>query len=135
LTVILAIFALYLVDFSINAVQALDRALIVDTLPSSQQASGNAWAAGMLGFGSVFGFLLYCPTLFSQFEWVLMLFIYDLSGAVSLPTIFPFFGTTELEILSVLVSFFLLSGQLLMAICVKERVLLESNDDVSDTHT
>lgn len=37
-------------------VQAVDRALLVDTLPSSSQPAGNAWAARMLGAGSVVGF-------------------------------------------------------------------------------
>ena len=58
MTVILAVLAIYLVDFSINAVQALDRALLVDTLPPSLQPTGNAWAAGMLGFGAVVGFFM-----------------------------------------------------------------------------
>jgi hypothetical protein len=70
-----------LIDFSINAgeynageyysqlfedinilmdvvVQPLDRALLVDTLPSSEQASGNAWAGHMLGVGGVIGFFM-----------------------------------------------------------------------------
>ena len=34
-------------------VQAVDRALLVDTLPPSCQVSGNAWAASMSGVGSV----------------------------------------------------------------------------------
>jgi hypothetical protein len=38
--------------------QAVDRALLVDTLPGSEQAKGNAWAAIMLGIGSVGGFFL-----------------------------------------------------------------------------
>jgi solute carrier family 45 protein 1/2/4 len=39
-------------------VQAVDRALLVDTLPRADQAKGNAWAAIMLGIGSVGGFFL-----------------------------------------------------------------------------
>ena len=37
---------------------AVDRALIVDTIPSSEQASGNAWAGRMLGIGGLFGFFV-----------------------------------------------------------------------------
>ena len=37
---------------------AVDRALIVDTIPSSEQASGNAWAGRMLGIGGVVGFFV-----------------------------------------------------------------------------
>lgn len=39
-------------------VQAVDRALLVDILPRAEQAKGNAWAAIMLGIGSVGGFFL-----------------------------------------------------------------------------
>lgn len=76
LTIWLAIFALFSIDFSINAgtmhvlsaelavlppitpVQAVDRALLVDILPTSQQPDGNAWAARMLGVGSVAGYFV-----------------------------------------------------------------------------
>lgn len=43
---------------NVSAVQAADRALIVDTLPFSQQPDGSAWAARMQGFGSVLGFFM-----------------------------------------------------------------------------
>lgn len=57
-TILLAVVALYGIDFSINAVQAVDRALIVDTIPASHQPDANAWAARMLGIGSVVGFFM-----------------------------------------------------------------------------
>lgn len=75
----LAVLAIYFIDFPINAgtasscltpqptltppraVQAVDRALLVDTLPTDEQAQGNAWAAQMLGIGSVVGFFVYVP--------------------------------------------------------------------------
>lgn len=47
-------------------VQAVDRALLVDTIPSETQAAGNAWAARMLGVGSVVGFFVYVQTLTSR---------------------------------------------------------------------
>ncbi|KAG6827803.1 hypothetical protein H0H92_010409 [Tricholoma furcatifolium] len=106
LTIILAVLAIYLIDFSINAVTAMDRALVVDTLPPAAQASGNAWAARMLGIGSVVGFFV---------------------GTIPLPSMFPFLGTTELEVLSVIVSVLLLAGHTVMAIFVKERILLKDH--------
>jgi solute carrier family 45 protein 1/2/4 len=45
LTIWLAVLAVYALDFAINAVQATDRALIVDILPISQQEEANAWVA------------------------------------------------------------------------------------------
>ncbi|PFH53502.1 hypothetical protein AMATHDRAFT_54630 [Amanita thiersii Skay4041] len=106
LTIWLAVFAIYLIDFSINAVQAVDRALLVDTLPPFVQPAGNAWAARMLGIGSVIGFFV---------------------GNINLPTILPFLGQTQLEVLTVIVSLLLLGGHIMMALLVKERVLLKDN--------
>lgn len=37
---------------------AVDRALVVDTLPSTQQPQGNAWAAGMGAVGAIVGFFV-----------------------------------------------------------------------------
>jgi solute carrier family 45 protein 1/2/4 len=54
----LAVWSIYLIDFSINAVMSSDRALVVDTLPPSQQEEGSAWAGRMFGFGSVAGFFV-----------------------------------------------------------------------------
>ena len=42
-----------------SVVMSMDRALIVDTLPSEKQPIGSAWAARMMGIGSVVGFLMY----------------------------------------------------------------------------
>jgi solute carrier family 45 protein 1/2/4 len=58
LAIALAVWAIYLIDFSINAVMSTDRALVVDTLPPSQQEEGSAWAGRMFGFGSVAGFFV-----------------------------------------------------------------------------
>jgi solute carrier family 45, member 1/2/4 len=58
LTIILAIIAVYLMDFAINAAMAVDRALLVDMLPPSKQALASAWAARMGGIGSVVGFFV-----------------------------------------------------------------------------
>ncbi|KAK7020000.1 major facilitator superfamily domain-containing protein [Favolaschia claudopus] len=102
-TVWLAVIAIYLVDFSVNAVQAVDRALLVDILPPSLQASGNAWAASMLGLGSLIGFFI---------------------GNLNLPTYLPFFGSTELQILSVLVVLLIVIGHLVTAVSVRETVLV-----------
>ncbi|KIY49686.1 MFS general substrate transporter [Fistulina hepatica ATCC 64428] len=103
LTVFLAVLSVYLIDFSINAVQAVDRAIMVDTLPSAAQPSANAWAARMLGVGSVVGFFV---------------------GNINLPALFPFLGSSELEVLSVIVSLTLLGVHIFVAVCVKERILV-----------
>ncbi|KAJ6562324.1 major facilitator superfamily domain-containing protein [Mycena capillaripes] len=98
----LAVLAIYMIDFSVNAVQAVDRALLVDTLPPALQASGNAWAAAMLGLGSLTGFFV---------------------GNLDLPALLPFLGSTELQVLSALVVFLILTGHFVTAVLVKESVV------------
>lgn len=58
LAIALAVWAIYCIDFSINAVMSTDRALVVDTLPPREQEEGSAWAGRMFGFGSVAGFFV-----------------------------------------------------------------------------
>ncbi|KAI0267318.1 major facilitator superfamily domain-containing protein [Gloeopeniophorella convolvens] len=106
LTIWLAVFSIYCIDFGVNAVQAVDRALLVDTLPPSEQAKGNAWAAIMLGIGGVSGFFF---------------------GGINMPSLLPFLGSTELEVLSVVGSAILIGAHLTTITAVKERVLLASS--------
>ncbi|KAJ6617092.1 hypothetical protein B0H10DRAFT_1878615, partial [Mycena sp. CBHHK59/15] len=111
LTVVLAVLSIFVIDFSINAVQAVDRALLVDTLPPAAQPAGNACAALMLGIGSVVGFFV---------------------GNLPLPTLLPFLqADSELQALAVLVSALLLGCHVLTAACVRERVLLKGPGCVS----
>ncbi|SAL95215.1 hypothetical protein [Absidia glauca] len=57
-SIAIAITSIYVLDFSINCVQASCRALIVDSLPPSQQEKGTAWAGRMLGLGNVLGYFI-----------------------------------------------------------------------------
>jgi solute carrier family 45 protein 1/2/4 len=52
-----AVLGFYILDFSINAVQASCRSLIVDKAPSNQQKTSNAFAAFMIGMGNFIGYL------------------------------------------------------------------------------
>ncbi|KAL8815212.1 MAG: hypothetical protein Q9223_005635 [Gallowayella weberi] len=56
LTVTLAVFSIYLVDFAINAIQSTSRSLIVDTLPIPKQQKGSAWATRMIAIGHLAGY-------------------------------------------------------------------------------
>ncbi|KAL9932533.1 hypothetical protein V8E36_008650 [Tilletia maclaganii] len=69
LTILLAVLSIFGIDFSVNAVMSVDRALILDILPTSQQALGNAWAVRLTSIGLLTGFLI---------------------GNVDLPRTFPF---------------------------------------------
>jgi solute carrier family 45 protein 1/2/4 len=55
-TVVLAVLAIYGIDFAINAVQASTRSLISDTLPLAKQQTGSAWASRMVAIGSLVGY-------------------------------------------------------------------------------
>jgi solute carrier family 45 protein 1/2/4 len=105
-----------------RTVQAMDRALVVDTLPTSEQAAGNAWAARMLGLGGVSGFFMSVALPSIQFAAHFGFF----SGNLDLPRMFPFLGTQELQVLSFLASFFLIAVQCITCIFVKEKVLVST---------
>ncbi|KAJ3412140.1 hypothetical protein HDV05_001178 [Chytridiales sp. JEL 0842] len=55
-TILLAVIGFYMLDFSINAVQASARSLIVDSVPLAQQNEANLWASRMAGLGNVLGY-------------------------------------------------------------------------------
>ncbi|KAJ6264046.1 General alpha-glucoside permease [Drechslerella dactyloides] len=82
-TIWLAVTMIYVLDFSINTVQAGIRAFIVDNAPPHQQDAANAWAGRMTGIGNVLGYL---------------------SGYVNLPEILPWFGNTQFKVLCVIAS-------------------------------
>lgn len=107
LTIWLAVLAIYFIDFAVNAIMSVDRALLVDSLPSPQQPQGNAWAARMVAIGAIVGFFV---------------------GNVDLPKILPFLGNTQLQVLSIVASLLLLGSHLVMAIMVKEKILLPDTD-------
>ena len=55
-TIVLAVLAIYGIDFAINAVQASVRSLISDTLPVAKQQMGSSWASRMVAIGSLVGY-------------------------------------------------------------------------------
>ncbi len=57
-TIVLAVLCIYALDFSVNAVQACCRSLIVDTLPVSQQQAGSAWASRLTAAGHLMGYFI-----------------------------------------------------------------------------
>ncbi|KAJ9641148.1 hypothetical protein H2204_002826 [Knufia peltigerae] len=58
ITIVLAVLCIYALDFSVNAVQACCRSLIVDTLPISQQQAGSAWASRLTAAGHLLGYFI-----------------------------------------------------------------------------
>ncbi|WVN86277.1 uncharacterized protein L203_101440 [Cryptococcus depauperatus CBS 7841] len=112
LAIALAVWAIYCIDFSINAVMSTDRALVVDTLPPKEQEEGSAWAGRMLGFGSVTGFFV---------------------GNLDLVPVLPILGRTQLQILSFVTSTVLLVSHSFTSWAVSERVLLRDDRPQSES--
>ncbi|KAL2414829.1 General alpha-glucoside permease [Exophiala dermatitidis] len=57
-TILVAVLCIYALDFSVNAVQACSRSLIVDTLPISLQQAGSAWASRLTAAGHLLGYFI-----------------------------------------------------------------------------
>lgn len=99
-TIFFATISMYILDFSVNTVQAGIRAFIVDNAPAHQQESANAWASRVVGVGNVLGYIF---------------------GYVNLPRYFPFFGNTQFKVLCVIASLSLGSTLLISCLYIKER--------------
>lgn len=52
----LAVFSFYILDFALNALQASLRNLLLDITPSEQLNTGNAWHSRMIQAGSIVGY-------------------------------------------------------------------------------
>lgn len=88
-TVPFAALGVYLLDFSISAIQAATRAFIVDNVPTLQQQIANAWAARMIGLFNVIGYFL---------------------GSVHLPDYLPLvLGANQFQVLSAVLALVLLA--------------------------
>ncbi|EGF78171.1 hypothetical protein BATDEDRAFT_1918, partial [Batrachochytrium dendrobatidis JAM81] len=99
-TIIVAVVGFYFLDFSINAVQASCRALIVDVSPLHQQDLANAWGGRMIGLGNVLGYFV---------------------GYLDLPKLFPMLGPTQLKILCVIAITWFVTTILVTCIAIVER--------------
>lgn len=51
----IAVAAFWMLDLSLNTLQATSRALVLDTVPSGQQATANAWQARLSTVGNICG--------------------------------------------------------------------------------
>ncbi|KAG8736388.1 hypothetical protein FRC12_017626 [Ceratobasidium sp. 428] len=52
----IAILAVYLVDFTVNASMVAARTLTMDVLPTELQSTSGVWASRMVGIGGIIGF-------------------------------------------------------------------------------
>jgi solute carrier family 45 protein 1/2/4 len=99
-TIVLAILLIYVLDFSINVVQAALRAFAVDNAPTHQQDAANAWAGRLLGIGNIIGYLF---------------------GYANLPKYLWFFGDTQFKVLCVIACLGLGVTIAISCFCITER--------------
>ncbi|KAF4999268.1 hypothetical protein FDECE_11562 [Fusarium decemcellulare] len=105
-TIVLAVLAIYFVDFAINAVMSCSRSLIVDTLPIDKQQAGAAWSSRMSAIGHMIAYG---------------------AGAVDLLQIFgTALGDTQFKQLTIISTVTLISSTALTCWAVTERVLVSS---------
>ncbi|GAA5878440.1 hypothetical protein JCM8547_006582 [Rhodosporidiobolus lusitaniae] len=108
LAIACAVISVYVIDFAVNIVQAMDRALLVDVVAPAQQPAANAWASRMFGFGAVFGY------------WIGGLDLVWLTRG--------WLGSEQLKVLTFFTSFFLLGTHAITCSCVSERVLISRDE-------
>ncbi|KAJ4207804.1 hypothetical protein NW767_002040 [Fusarium falciforme] len=105
-TIVLAVLAIYVVDFAINAVMSCAKSLVVDTLPLDKQQSGAAWSSRMSAIGHMIAYG---------------------AGAVDLVQIFgTTLGSTQFKQLTVISTVSILGSTALTCWAVTERVLISS---------
>ncbi|KAI3400953.1 hypothetical protein diail_1161 [Diaporthe ilicicola] len=99
-TIVVAVIWVYILDFSINTVQAAIRAFIVDCCPAHQQEAANSMASRLTGVGNIIGYV---------------------AGYLNLPQITWWLGDTQFKDLCAIASFALGSTVLISCLLVKER--------------
>lgn len=99
-SIVLAVLMIYILDFSINVIQAGIRAFIVDNSPTHQQDAANAWASRLSGIGNIIGYLF---------------------GYANLPRYLWFFGNTQFKVLCVIASLLLAITLAVSCLTVSER--------------
>ncbi|OQO04561.1 hypothetical protein B0A48_09483 [Cryoendolithus antarcticus] len=98
--IVFAVLMIYVLDFSINCIQAAIRAFIVDNAPTHQQDTANAWASRMTGVGNIVGYLF---------------------GYVNLPKYLWFFGDTQFKVLCVIASLAMAITLAISCVSISER--------------
>ena len=98
----IAAVSFYVLDFSINAVTASCRALILDVPPLEQQSVANAWCAKMIAVGNIAGYAF---------------------GFINLVAVFPMLGKNQLQVMCSLSAMLLIAALAATCISVQEERL------------
>ena len=111
-----AVLGFYVLDFSINAVQATSRSLIVDVLSTSQQPIGHSYASIMIAIGNVVGYF---------------------AGSMDLNSVLSFIGGTQMKCLSSIAAIVVTLSCLITCLTIKETkssgpIVSESTNTFTD---
>ncbi|RKF75593.1 General alpha-glucoside permease [Golovinomyces cichoracearum] len=109
--IVVAVFLVYLLDFSINTVQAGIRAFILDCAPSHLQETANSMASRIIGIGNILGYV---------------------AGYIDLKHYLSYFGDTQFKILCVIASLALAATVLLSLSTIREANSCKETEIISD---
>ncbi|KAG2186913.1 hypothetical protein INT44_003140 [Umbelopsis vinacea] len=107
--IIICVSSFYFLDFTLNAVQAICRALILDIPPLWQQDRVNAWSARLSNTATVIG---------------------HFTGFMDLVHILPFFGDTQVKVFCVVAIIVFVTTLTITSLTTKEQVQEPSPEDV-----
>ncbi|GAA5803649.1 hypothetical protein HPULCUR_009132 [Helicostylum pulchrum] len=105
--IVVAVSSFYFLDFTLNAVQAICRALILDVPPLWQQEYANAWSARMSNCAMVVGYFV---------------------GFINLVQYFPWMGDSQIKVFCVVAMAVFLVTLTITCIAVKEKQYIETED-------
>ncbi|KAE8260683.1 hypothetical protein A4X13_0g193 [Tilletia indica] len=128
LTLFFAVISIFGIDFSVNAVMSVDRALILDILPAGQQALGNAWALRLTSVGLLLGFLIGNIDLPHTFPFSWLSLIWSSSYPDGAPA-----SEAQIKCMSVFTASLLLITHALTAYAAVEQVYVASTEQRSES--
>lgn len=105
--ILTAVLAFYILDFSLNAVQATCRALILDVPPLWQQQIANAWAARLSNIAMVVGYF---------------------TGFVDLVKFVPFLGDSQVKVFCIIAIIVFIITLAITCITTKEKVYVQEHE-------
>ncbi|KAI8063324.1 major facilitator superfamily domain-containing protein [Gongronella butleri] len=106
--VVVAVSSFYFLDFTLNAVQAICRALILDIPPLWQQEQANAWSARMSNLSMVIGYFV---------------------GYIDLVRFFPWLGDSQIKVFCIVAMLVFCVTLAITCVCVHETPLETADQD------
>ncbi|KAI8642161.1 major facilitator superfamily domain-containing protein [Parasitella parasitica] len=105
--IVVAVSSFYFLDFTLNAVQAICRALILDVPPLWQQEYANAWSARMSNSAMVIGYFV---------------------GFMDLVKYFPWMGDSQIKVFCIVAMAVFVATLAVTCVVVKEKQHIDTED-------